>query len=348
MYKKIIKIIGHDKVGWSIDRDHNYLSYFVSLMRNTKETNSFLKANIYFFVWYVVLLRPIGHLVRLMRLVHIKKRIIAVVTNDIRNYERLFLRLSRIVDLWIAPNQKVFFFLKNHGVQVSLLPFYTSPKEFYRKADLAVLREKYLGKKWSEHFLSRRIIIGSFQRDSLGNDLMKPKWQKNPDLLIEICKKIKNDVLLVLAGPRRHYIINQCRKYGILYIFIGDELYIDENKDDLAVNNLPYHIINDLYNIIDLYLVCSVSEGGPKAIIESSLSKTLIFSTDVGFAKEYLHTNLIYDKDGVENLIELIYRSKKDLHWKNSIIDHNYKKSFAVFDEESYLRQMEKALFYEN
>ena len=40
--------------------------------------------------------------------------------------------------------------------------------------------------------------------------------------------------MLVLAGPRRHYLIWQCRDRAIPYVYVGDETYIDAMKDDFS------------------------------------------------------------------------------------------------------------------
>ena len=52
--------------------------------------------------------------------------------------------------------------------------------------------------------------------------------------------------------------------------------------------------LNKLYNILDLYIVSSRIEGGPQAILESSITKTPILSTDVGVASEILNKESIY------------------------------------------------------
>ena len=44
--------------------------------------------------------------------------------------------------------------------------------------------------------------------------------------------------------------------------------------------------LNELYNCLDLYIVASRVEGGPQSILEATLTKTPIISTDVGLAKE--------------------------------------------------------------
>ena len=52
--------------------------------------------------------------------------------------------------------------------------------------------------------------------------------------------------------------------------------------------------INELYNILNLYIVSSRIEGGPQAILECAITKTPIISTDVGLASEVLHETSIY------------------------------------------------------
>ena len=49
--------------------------------------------------------------------------------------------------------------------------------------------------------------------------------------------------------------------------------------------------INELYNILNLYIVASRYEGGPQSILECSLTRTPIISTDVGIASEILSPN---------------------------------------------------------
>lgn len=53
--------------------------------------------------------------------------------------------------------------------------------------------------------------------------------------------------------------------------------------------------INELYNILDMYIVSSRLEGGPQAILESAITKTPIISTDVGIAPEVLSQESIFN-----------------------------------------------------
>ena len=49
--------------------------------------------------------------------------------------------------------------------------------------------------------------------------------------------------------------------------------------------------LNELYNILDIYIVSSRLEGGPQAILESAITKTPIISSDVGVASQILNQN---------------------------------------------------------
>ena len=58
---------------------------------------------------------------------------------------------------------------------------------------------------------------------------------------------------------------------------------------------MNFEELNELYNILDLYLVTSRLEGGPQAIVECGLNKTPIISTDVGIADQILSSKSIFD-----------------------------------------------------
>ena len=42
-----------------------------------------------------------------------------------------------------------------------------------------------------------------------------------------------------------------------------------------------FETLNELYNILDLYIVASRIEGGPQAILECAVTKTPVISTDM-------------------------------------------------------------------
>ena len=58
--------------------------------------------------------------------------------------------------------------------------------------------------------------------------------------------------------------MNELKKRGIEYIFF---------------EKINFDKLNELYNTLDLYIVASRVEGGPRAINECSLTRTPVLST---------------------------------------------------------------------
>ena len=289
---KKVFLLGSEGTQWSIDKDRYYTQKAISLLNDYKITTNIFAADIIYVVWWNRLLTPWFK----FYLQFFSPKIIAVITNDLSHQDESIKQVLSYIDIFVYANNKQKEKLLELGVlkeQMSFSPFYADetlfkPLKMDKKAICDYLNIPY--EKIKEKFL-----IGSFQRDSLGNDLSKPKWQKNPDMLLDIMKKLdKEKFLLVLAGPRRHYLINSCKTYGINYIYIGDEETVKNNIDDISINSLSIDKMPYLYNLIDLYVVSSRSEGGPKAIPESILCGTEIISTDVGFAICFLEQNKIY------------------------------------------------------
>ena len=56
-----------------------------------------------------------------------------------------------------------------------------------------------------------------------------------------------------------------------------------------------FEMLNELYNVLDLYLVTSRIEGGPQALVECGQTKTPILSTNVGIADQILAPESIFD-----------------------------------------------------
>jgi hypothetical protein len=90
------------------------------------------------------------------------------------------------------------------------------------------------------------------------------------------------DIFVLLSGYRRQYIIQQLESLNIDYKYV--------KKPSISV-------LNELYNTLDLYLVASRVEGGPQSIMECSLIKVPIISTNVGLAEEILSKKSIIKND---------------------------------------------------
>jgi len=325
--KKTIYITGKDNYKWSTYYDwKHHIKTFRSL--GFKTVNNYKKASIIYNIWWN---NPelLNTQFRIFKLI-LNKKLISVVSNNISDYKNEFNKFCKITDFWVCTNEKQIDFLIKKNIKrdkIFLNPFYVNEKIF----KFLDKTKKQLADQLEINYnvLKNKYLIGSFQRDSLGKDLSKPKWQKNPDMYIDIFKGIdKKRYLFILAGPRRHYLITQLEKNNVNYIFIGNESYIRNNKDDIKVNTLSLTKINTLYNLIDLYLVVSTSEGGPKAIIESSLTKTPILSTDVGIAKIFLDEFCICNN--TNEFVKKIKMLRKNEKICNEVINNNFTNTIKI------------------
>ena len=93
--------------------------------------------------------------------------------------------------------------------------------------------------------------------------------------------------------------------------------------------------MNQLYNLLDIYIVSSRIEGGPQAILECAITKTPILSTDVGVASEILNPKSIFN---TENF---------DLARPDIMYAYNNVERFKTIQGMSLFRKMMKD-FYEN
>jgi len=161
--------------------------------------------------------------------------------------------------------------------KITSIPFWVNQNYFYHIKNKDLLRKKY-------SVDASKFLIGSFQRDTESFDLTKPKLSKGPDRLIEIYKHYKElygqNLLIILAGKSRNYIMYELEKINVEYLYF-------EMTD--------FNTLNELYNLVDLYIVASRFEGGPQAILEASITKTPIISTNVGVAPELLSKTSIFD-----------------------------------------------------
>lgn len=196
------------------------------------------------------------------------------------------------------------------------IPFWVDNKVFKKLDNKPELRKKY-GFELTDY------LIGSFQRDTEGIDLITPKLIKGPDIFFEIINKyfIKNsNAIVVLSGKRRNYLINKFEDNNVPYKYFE---MVDITE------------INELYNILDLYIVSSRIEGGPQSIMECALNKTPVVSTDVGIAPQILHKNSIYNSiQEFENAIPNIdFAYNQALNYVLPIGLDSYKKMFIDLNE---------------
>jgi glycosyltransferase involved in cell wall biosynthesis len=153
-------------------------------------------------------------------------------------------------------------------------------------------KERIIQKK-SLNLPKNKIIIGSFQKDGVGwSDGNEPKMIKGPDIFCNVVEKlaVKYDIHVLLTGPSRGYVINSLKKTGVDFTHV-------------FLNN--FSDIVKYYNVLDLYIISSRVEGGPKALTESMACGVPVVSTRVGMVPEIIingKNGFVADVEDVETL----------------------------------------------
>lgn len=118
-------------------------------------------------------------------------------------------------------------------------------------------------------------VAGSFQKDGVGwEDGLEPKLIKGPDVLLDavaLARERVPELWLLLTAPARGYVRHGLERLGVPYrhVLLGD-------LDGVA----------DAYRALDVCLVTSRDEGGPKAVLESMATGVPLVTTRVGQAAD--------------------------------------------------------------
>ena len=121
------------------------------------------------------------------------------------------------------------------------------------------------------------IVVGSFQKDGEGwGHGDKPKLIKGPDVFVKtverLCQK-KPKIHVLLTGPSRGYVKNELARRNVPFTHRQIDHYSD---------------MAECYHALDLMLVTSREEGGPKAVLESMACGIPLVSTRVGQAADLI------------------------------------------------------------
>lgn len=224
--------------------------------------------------------------------------------------------LNSITDLFITNQDKCKNILKKMvSKPIKVIPLWNNENIWYNINNENNIRDKY-------NLDNNSFIVGSFQRDTEGNSISsgnyKPKLEKGPDIFVKSVVLLKNkypNLKVLLTGLRRHYIKQELDKYNIEY-------YYFEMCD--------FKTLNELYNCLDLYIVGSRVEGGPRAINECSLTKTPLFSTNVGIASLLCHPNSIFDMNKVETILTCKHDIEYNYEKAQKYTIKNYMKEFTM------------------
>jgi glycosyltransferase involved in cell wall biosynthesis len=164
---------------------------------------------------------------------------------------------------------------------IYIIPYWANQNIWRRTGDPLELRRKH-------GIPPDSYTIGSFQRDTEGGSVVignfKPKMEKGPDILCDYVFTNKDSfgrpVHVVLAGWRRQYVIARLESMRVPYTYV----------------EMPEQaIVNELYQVLDLYPITSRYEGGPQSLIEAGLLRVPVVSRDVGMASRMLPEAAVND-----------------------------------------------------
>jgi glycosyltransferase involved in cell wall biosynthesis len=147
-------------------------------------------------------------------------------------------------------------------------------------------------------------VVGSFLKDGVGlGEGLEPKLIKGPDILVATLERLQGsipDLFVLLTGPARGFVRRELERLRIRHrhVRLG-------SRDDLAV----------AYHALDVHLVTSRQEGGPKAVLEAMAAGIPLVTTRVGQAAELVvdaENGLLADVDDVEALAAAVARVHDD------------------------------------
>jgi glycosyltransferase involved in cell wall biosynthesis len=141
-------------------------------------------------------------------------------------------------------------------------------------------------------------VVGSFVKDGVGlGDGSEPKLVKGPDTLVASLARLHEEIpelLVLLTGPARGYVRRELESRGV-----AQRHALLETRADLG----------RAYHALDVTLVASRQEGGPKAVLESLAAGVPLVTTRVGQAPELLtdgEDGLLVDVDDVDALVAAV------------------------------------------
>lgn len=118
-------------------------------------------------------------------------------------------------------------------------------------------------------------VVGSFQKDGVGwGEGLEPKLVKGPDVFLSTVKILKKripELFVLLSGPSRGYVKKGLVEMGVPFKYCFFQHYPE--------------IVN-LYSALDVYIVASREEGGPKGVLESMATGVPLVTTRVGQAMD--------------------------------------------------------------
>ena len=129
---------------------------------------------------------------------------------------------------------------------------------------------------WVDTTLFRPELI---QRESTGKVLVvgRLSYQKNIALLAEALRGTDIQVEIVGSGDEKSSLIKKFELCGVRATFLG---------------NIDNHLLPDIYNNCDVYVLCSRYEGNPKTLLEAMACECFVIGTDVVGIRDIISTDI--------------------------------------------------------
>jgi glycosyltransferase involved in cell wall biosynthesis len=189
-------------------------------------------------------------------------------------------------------------------------------------------------------FKSDEYVIGSFQKDGIGWGVgAEPKLIKGPDIFVETIRELSKhiNISVLLTGPARGYVISSLEKLKIKLVHVNVSQYVD----------MPSY-----YKALDLYLITSREEGGPKSLLEAICSAVPVVSTPVGMAMDLVPgiegCSLAdsFEPDELVNRILKIKNSSKNYISRSSVDNIKKQVDFEIVAKE-YVKRVYVKIYKE-
>ena len=147
-------------------------------------------------------------------------------------------------------------------------------------------------------------VLGSFLKDGVGlGDGLQPKLIKGPDTLVATLARLRDSIpelFVLLTGPARGFARKELERLDVRHRHVHLR-----SRDELA----------RAYHALDVQLVTSRQEGGPKAVLEAMATGVPVVTTRVGQAPELMvdgENGLLADVDAVDALAASVTRVYED------------------------------------
>jgi glycosyltransferase involved in cell wall biosynthesis len=137
--------------------------------------------------------------------------------------------------------------------------------------------------------------IGSLHKDGVGMaEGLEPKLIKGPDVFLKVVEMVNKAqaVFVLLSAPARGYVIRGLEQLRIPYRHIVLDDYLQ---------------IPTLFQALDVYLMTSREEGGPKGVLESMATGVPVVATRVGLVPEVIthgENGFVAESENVEALAD--------------------------------------------